>query len=156
MFTVYKITRNCCLGPCCSRGHQPFKPERVVQLVTFKKESAARCVESYNRAGYDATLYESLYATKELAEEAAAQAYPKVPTPRSFIVDPGDGDDSVVYTGFNRRLTDHPAFVAVVSVEGEPEIYALDNTTDAIQELRRYLDDQEFPYTILGVYSNCC
>jgi len=46
---LYIVTRDCCLGPCCSRGHAPNKPVRVIQIRTSNKEQAERCCANFNK-----------------------------------------------------------------------------------------------------------
>ena len=46
--TIYIVTRNCCLGPCCSRQHPPNKPIRIEQLRTTNKKQAERCKKNFN------------------------------------------------------------------------------------------------------------
>lgn len=62
-------------------------------------------------------------------------------------------NDSCVYRGFNRRFSDSPNYVAIVQTEGDVDVFALDTpTADSLQELVRYLNDQQENYQIIGVY----
>lgn len=69
--TIYVITRDCCLGPNCSRLHTPYQKYRVQQLRTANKELADKCLQKFNAAGYNAEL--ESFKVKDI--ESAVQAY---------------------------------------------------------------------------------
>ena len=78
---------------------------------------------------------------------------------RTFTVKDSDGPGrethTTVYQGFDCSL--EPAseldLIAVVLVEGEPDLYALEDTAKARAELVRYLSDRgEVGTKIAGIY----
>lgn len=56
------------------------------------------------------------------------------------------------YEGFDRKFDKETKYVAIVETEGEIEMYALDNMESSINELKRFLDNDEFPYLIIGIF----
>lgn len=75
----------------------------------------------------------------------------KTTEPRTYTVEE-PGRPPVAYQGFNRSFSPMPLYVAVLSVEGGEEVFALDNLGDALINLRRYLNARQEKYRVVGLY----
>lgn len=97
------------------------------------------------------TIEEVKRSLKEPAEE------PKQSPGRTYTVTKNDGPASysrTVYHGFNRRFLPASELdaIAVVLVEGEVELYAIENTSKAKSEFVKFLADEECGGFLAGVY----
>lgn len=52
-------------------------------------------------------------------------------------------DEERVYKGFDRKFTEETKVVAVILIEGEEEVYALDDNDYAKEQFKKYLEQSE-------------
>lgn len=72
---MFVVTRNCCTSGNCGKcsGVTPFgKCLRVQQIRTLNEEQAKRCQRNFDRAGYEARMFET-----EISNESEIHNYPE-------------------------------------------------------------------------------
>jgi hypothetical protein len=71
---------------------------------------------------------------------------------RTFTIRDVNGER--VYRGFDANITTTTEHVVMIAVEGELDSYAIDDTSEALAEFKRYIiDDGFWDHTvILGVF----
>lgn len=63
-----------------------------------------------------------------------------------------DVDNIKCYKGFDRSWHPQPVYVAIVLIDGEVELWALDDPDNAPCELRRYYEEGGLPAQEIRIY----
>jgi hypothetical protein len=75
---------------------------------------------------------------------------------RTFAVDHNDGTPLECYKGFNKNFAGEVQYIALVKDEGSIEVWALDDSARARNEIIRYYEDTNTGdnWSLLGVFLN--